>query len=67
MERRDRPIDDGIARWERRVAGATDAQGACVGLHPRLGEMRADEMRDRFVVTHLEEHLVQLQETLARA
>lgn len=57
-------IDDGIARWERRTAGTTDAEGAAVGLHPRLGEMTADEMRDRFVITHLEEHLDQLQASL---
>ena len=58
-------IDDGIARWERRAAATTEAQGAFVGLHPRLGEMTADEERDRMVITHLEDHLVQLEASLA--
>ncbi len=59
-------VDDGIARWERRAAATSDAQGACVGLHPRHGEMTADALRDRMVVTHLEEHLAQLEATLER-
>lgn len=58
-------VDDGIARWERRAAATTDAQGRFVGLHPRLGEMTADHVRDRMVVTHLEDHLAQLEATLA--
>ncbi len=60
-------IDDGIARWERRVASTTDEEGARVGLHPRNGEMTADAVRDRMIVTHLEDHVVQLREILARA
>jgi hypothetical protein len=58
-------VDDGIARWERRAASTTDAQGACVGLPPRNGEMTADEVRDRMIVTHLEDHLAQLEGALA--
>jgi hypothetical protein len=58
-------IDDGIVRWARRAAETTDAQGSSVGLHPRLGEMTADELRDRMVVTHLEDHLAQLEASLA--
>jgi hypothetical protein len=58
-------VDDGIARWERRAAATTDAQGACTGLHPRNGNMTADEVRDRMIVTHLEDHLAQLEASLA--
>lgn len=57
-------VDDGIARWERRLAATTDEAGAAVGQHPRLGEMTADQLRDRMVVTHLEEHLAQLEAAL---
>ena len=60
-------IDSSIARWERRVAeaAASPGDGDAVGLHPRLGEMTADELRDRFVVTHLEEHVAQLEALLS--
>ncbi len=59
-------IDSSIARWERRAAQAAERPGddASVGLHPRLGEMTAGEVRDRFVVSHLEEHVVQLEALL---
>ena len=60
-------IDAGIARWERRVeARAPGDDGASAGLHSRLGEMTAGELRERFVTTHLEEHLEQLEGILAR-
>lgn len=59
-------IDDGLARWERRLAVAEAGEGSAVGLHSRLGEMTADQVCDRFVTAHLEEHVVQLEEILAR-
>ncbi len=59
-------VDDGIARWVRRAAATSEAQGALVGLHPRNGEMTADEVRDRMVVTHLEDHLAQLEAALVQ-
>ncbi len=59
-------VDDGIARWERRAAATTDEQGRCVGLHPKLGAMTADQVRDRMIVNHLQEHLAQLEATLVR-
>ena len=59
-------IDDGLARWERRLADVTAGEGSAVGLHSRLGEMTADQACDRFVITHLEEHVAQLEEILAR-
>ena len=58
-------IDAGIARWERRTADARPGDGEAIGVHPRLGEMTADQLRDRFVVTHLDEHVVQLEALLA--
>jgi hypothetical protein len=58
-------VDDGIARWQRRAAATTEEQGRFAGLHPRLGEMTADEVRNRMVVTHLEDHLAQLETILA--
>jgi hypothetical protein len=58
-------IDEGIARWQRRVARTTVTEGARIGLHPRLGEMTADGVRDRMIVVHLEDHLVQLEGILA--
>ena len=59
-------IDTGIERWERRLASTTPDEDACAGVHSRLGEMPAAEVRDRFVVTHLEEHLEQLRAILLR-
>jgi hypothetical protein len=59
-------VDEGIARWQRRVARTTVAEGARTGLHPRDGEMTADGVRDHMIVVHLEGHLAQLEEILAR-
>ena len=36
------------------------------GTHPRLGEMTVDGMAERFIVGHLDEHVRQLEEILAR-
>jgi hypothetical protein len=59
-------IDTGIARWVDRVGSGSADEGASIGLHSRLGPMSADRARDRFVVEHLEEHLSQLEDILAR-
>jgi hypothetical protein len=53
-------IDAGIERWQRRLEARAPGDDAAAGLHSRLGEMGAGEIRDRFVTTHLEEHLEQL-------
>jgi hypothetical protein len=60
-------IDAGIGRWERRLAARDPGDDAAAGLHSRLGEMTAGEIRDRFVTTHLEEHLEQLDGILTGA
>jgi hypothetical protein len=58
-------IDDGISRWEQRLEAGSAGEGDAVGLHPRLGEMTADALRDRFVLDHLEEHVAQLEDLVA--
>jgi len=59
-------IDAGIERWERRLAAASGSDDGAVGVHGRLGEMTAGELRERFVTTHLEEHIEQLDGILGR-
>lgn len=48
-----------------RELSADDARR--MGAHPRLGEMTIAEMLDRFVVTHMEEHVEQFRSLLAEA
>ncbi len=59
-------IDAGIGRWETRMPSLTAAEGGARGLHVRDGDVPATWIRDRFVIRHLEEHAVQLEEILAR-
>jgi hypothetical protein len=49
------------ARWP----DLTESDRARVGLHPRLGEMTVASIADRFIVGHLAEHVVQLQDVAA--
>lgn len=58
-------IDAGIARWERRLGEPDGTTPTAVGLHPRLGEISADELFERFVLVHLEDHIAQLRTVLA--
>ena len=58
-------IDAGIGRWESRTPSITTAEGSARGLHVRDGDVPATWIRDRFVIRHLEEHAVQLEEILA--
>lgn len=58
-------IDSGLRDWSDRLATLSDAEGQRVGLHPRLGEMPASGILERFVVGHAEEHVRQLEEILA--
>jgi hypothetical protein len=60
-------VDAGIAAWLRRLPALTDADRAKVGLHPRLGELPAPRIADRFIVGHLEDHVAQLESILAAA
>ena len=59
-------IDVGIDRWESRMPSLTAEEGSARGLHVRDGDVPATWIRDRFVIRHLEEHVVQLEEILAR-
>jgi hypothetical protein len=59
-------INAGIGRWESRMPTLTAEEGSARGLHVRDGDVPATWIRDRFVVRHLEEHAIQLEEILAR-
>jgi hypothetical protein len=61
-------IDTGIGRWADRLADAARDPGwtGRVGVHPRLGELEADALVERFVVSHLEDHVAQLRTVLDR-
>jgi len=58
-------VDAGIARWQARLGNAAPGDGSAVGLHPRLGELTADEVVDRMILVHLEDHQAQLDAILA--
>jgi hypothetical protein len=60
-----RRIDNGLAAWEERLPTVTDAEAARIGAHPRLGEMPASAILDRFVTGHAEDHIAQLNDILA--
>jgi DinB superfamily len=47
-----------------RMRALTTAESDRTGLHPRLGPMTVSALLERFVTSHLEEHVVQLRETL---
>ena len=53
-----------LDRLERRLGELTPTELDRRGLHPRLGEMTVEAIIDRFVVTHLAEHDVQLKTLL---
>jgi DinB superfamily len=53
-----------LERMEKRLQELTSEQLARRGLHPRLGEMTVAQMAERFVVSHLAEHDVQLESLL---
>lgn len=58
-------LDAGIGAWMARLPEVTGADRAKVGIHPRIGEMRAGEIAERFVVSHLEDHVAQLESILS--
>jgi hypothetical protein len=58
-------VDDGLEDWADRLATLTDAERSRIGVHPRLGEMPASAIVERFVLDHGEEHVAQLTEILA--
>lgn len=60
-----RRVDDGLRAWEERISTLTDAEASRVGVHPRLGEMPAPAILERFVTGHAEDHIAQLNDILA--
>jgi hypothetical protein len=58
-------IQSSVARYAARLPELTPADWQKRGLHPRLGEMTVEAMLERFVVSHLDEHAVQLRAALA--
>ena len=58
-------VDGWLEAWADRLRTLDDAERARVGVHPRLGEMPAAAILDRFVLGHAEEHVTQLNEILA--
>ena len=60
-----RRIDDGLRAWEERIPTLTAHERGRVGVHPRLGEMPAPAILERFVTGHAEEHVAQLDDILA--
>jgi len=59
----DRTVND-LGRLARRWATLTPTELAHRGLHPRLGEMTVAAMADRFIVSHLSEHVAQIEALL---
>ena len=58
-------IDDGLRAWEERIPTLTETESSRIGVHPRLGEMPAPAILERFVTGHAEDHIAQLNDILA--
>jgi hypothetical protein len=58
-------VDAGYEDWADRLSTLTDAERSRIGVHPRLGDMTASAILERFVLGHGEEHKAQLTELLA--
>jgi hypothetical protein len=58
-------IDAGIGAWTTRLGTLSAEERARVGLHPKLGELPVDDIAERFVVGHAEDHIAQLETILA--
>ena len=54
-------IDAGLERFERRLQTLSAEELERQGVHPKRGEMTVAEIADRFVVSHLADHAVQLE------
>jgi hypothetical protein len=57
-------IDAGLAGWAERLPTLTAPERERIGVHPRLGEMPAAAILERFVVGHAEDHVAQLNDIL---
>ncbi len=57
-------IDSALERFERRLTTLTATDLVRTGRHPTRGEMTIEVIADRFVVSHLADHAVQLEAIL---
>ena len=57
-------IDAGLAGWAERLPTLTPSERERIGVHPRLGEMPASAILERFVVGHAEDHIAQVTDIL---
>ncbi len=57
-------IDAGLGGWAERLATLTPGERERIGVHPRLGEMPAPAILERFVLGHAEDHVAQLTDIL---
>ncbi len=60
-------IDAGLHGWMHRLGSLSEDERARLGEHPRLGEMPAGGILERFVLGHAEDHVAQLGAILAEA
>ncbi len=60
-------VDAGLRDWEDRLGSLTPDEGDRIGAHPRLGEMPAGLILERFVIGHAEDHISQLETILQDA
>ena len=58
-------VDAGLGAWADRIPTLTETEQSRVGVHPRLGEMPAGQMLERFVIGHAEDHIAQLNDVLS--
>ncbi|MEJ7748139.1 MAG: DinB family protein [Candidatus Limnocylindrales bacterium] len=58
-------IDRGLDEWAERLASLGDDERRAVGRHSRLGELSAEQLAERFVIGHVEDHIAQLEAILA--
>ena len=57
-------IDAGLGGWAARLATLTPSERERIGVHPRLGQMPAPAILERFVLGHAEDHVAQLVDIL---
>jgi hypothetical protein len=64
-----RALFDRIATWvdvaARRLGSLDESQAERVGVHPRLGNLSVRQIVDRFIGSHIEDHVAQLRDVLA--
>lgn len=57
-------IDAAVDRYAARLPALTAQDRASLGLHPSLGPTTVDQMLDRFVLGHVDDHVAQLRASL---